>query len=137
MEWFHVCQEVLSLLQAANWWDVTKQGVSPLFHLFGSFHSGTYISPGGAIPSNKYKLSTYVGLRHPVIARYAFRFESSMFAYVDLAHTGASYSVIEWHRARAVVFKVFAFVPYFELATFLKRLLRVATFILAFCMCCL
>ena len=59
---------------------------------------------GGAIPTNKYKSSTYVGLRHPVIARYAlFSSESNMSTYVDLAHTGALYSHIEWHRPIAVV----------------------------------
>ena len=49
---------------------------------------------GGAIPANKYKSSTYVGKRHPVIARHdLFRSGSNM--YVDLSHTGAAYSAIE------------------------------------------
>ena len=34
---FHTCQEVLSCLQAAFCWDVSKRGVSLLFHLFGKF----------------------------------------------------------------------------------------------------
>ena len=51
---------------------------------------------GGAIPANKYESSTYVGLRHPAIARHAlFSSGSNMSAYVDLAHTGAAYSAIE------------------------------------------
>ena len=51
---------------------------------------------GGAIPANKYKSSTYGGLRHPVIARHdLFSSGSNMSAYVDLAHTGAAYSAIE------------------------------------------
>ena len=51
---------------------------------------------GGAIPANKYKSSTYVGLGHPVIARHAlFSSRSNMSGYVDLAHTGAAYSAIE------------------------------------------
>ena len=51
---------------------------------------------GGAIPANKYKSSTYVGLRHPVIARYTlFSSGSNKSAYVDLAHTGAAYSATE------------------------------------------
>ena len=69
-----------------------------LFHLFGSFHSCTYISPDneGAIPANKYKSSTYVGLRHPLIAWHAlFSYGSNMAAYVDLANTGEAYSAIE------------------------------------------
>ena len=42
---------------------------------------------GGTIPANKYKSSTYVGLRHHVIARHAlFSSGSNMYAYVDLAH---------------------------------------------------
>ena len=50
---------------------------------------------GGAIPANKYKSSTYVGLRHPVIARHAlFGSGSNMSAYLDLAHTGTAYSSI-------------------------------------------
>ena len=52
--------------------------------------------PGGAIPANKHKPSTYVGSRHPVIARPAlFSSGSNMSAYIDLAHTGAAYSAIE------------------------------------------
>ena len=35
----------IPLIQTASSWDVAKQGVSLLFHLFGSFHSSTYISP--------------------------------------------------------------------------------------------
>ena len=51
---------------------------------------------GGAIPGNKYKSSTYVSLRHPVIAWIAlFSSGSSISAYVDLAHTEVAYSAIE------------------------------------------
>ena len=38
---------------------------------------------------------------------------SNMSAYVDLAHTGAAYSAIEYYRASAVVLVVLAFVPPF------------------------
>ena len=62
---------------------------------------------------------------------------SSMSAYVDLAHTGAVYSAIEKNWASAVALILLAFVPHFELANVFKRLLRVATFILVFRMCCL
>ena len=92
---------------------------------------------GGAIPANKYKSFTYVDLRHPVITRHTLSsYGSNMSAYVDFAHIdiGAAYSAIDLHRASAVVLIVFAFVPYFELDIFFKRLLRVASFILLLCM---
>ena len=70
-----------------------------------------------------------------VIARYAlFSSGPNMSVYVDLAHTRAAYSVIEYHRTSAVVLIVIAFVSHFGLANFFKMLLRVATFILVFCM---
>ena len=75
---------------------------------------------------------------HPVITRHAlFSSGSSMSAYVDLAHNGATYSAIEQHSASAGVLIVLAFVSHFELVNFSKRLVRVATFILVFCRCCL
>ena len=77
---------------------MTKQGVSLLFYLFGLFHFRTYISPDvwRRDSANKYKSSTYVILRHPVIARHAlFSYMSNMSAYIDLAHTGAAYSDID------------------------------------------
>ena len=58
-----------------------------------------------------------------------------MSACEDLGHVGETYSAIEEHSA--VVLVVFVFVPHFELANLFKKLLRVATFILVFCMCCL
>ena len=54
-----------------------------------------------------------------------------------LAHTGATYSAIQWHRASTVVLVVLVFILYFDLDNLIKGLLRVATFILVFCMCCL
>ena len=39
--------------------------------------------------------------------------------------------------ASAVALVVFVFTPHSELANFFKTLLRVATFILVLCMCCL
>ena len=93
---------------------------------------------GRAIPDNEYKSSTYVDLRHPVIPWHVlFSSGSSMSACEDLAHTGAAYSVIAQHRDSAVVLIVNAFVPHFKLSNFFKRLLRVATLILVFGMCCL
>ena len=70
-----------------------------------------------------------------MIARHAlFNSGFNISAYVNLAHTGAAYSAIEWHRASAVLLIVLEFVPHFELANFFKRLLSVATFILVFYM---
>ena len=73
-----------------------------------------------------------------MIARHAlFSSRSNMSAYVDLAHTRAAYSAIA-AQASSVFLIVLAFPPpHFELAYFFERLLRVATFILVFCMCCL
>ena len=51
---------------------------------------------GGAIPDRMYKLSTGVGLRHPVISRQvALRAGSIFFACVDLSQTGQAYSAAE------------------------------------------
>ena len=73
---------------------MTKQGVNLLFRSILA-HTSLLMSEG-AIPTDKYKSSTYVGLRHPVIVRHAlFSSVSNMTAYVDLAHTGAAYSSID------------------------------------------
>ena len=67
---------------------------------------------GGAIPHNKYRSSTLVGLRHPEIALQAsFRTGSIFEACDDLLQTGDAYSAEEKHRARAVVRIVLASVP--------------------------
>ena len=51
---------------------------------------------GGAIPAIKYKSSTLVSFRQPVINRHAwFRTGFSLFAWDDLAQTGAAYSAVE------------------------------------------
>ena len=48
-----------------------------------------------------------------MITRHAlFSSGSSMSACEYLAHTRATYSAIEWHRARAVVLVVLIFVPH-------------------------
>ena len=86
------------------------------------------------ISANKYKSSKQIGLRHPVLDPHAlFSFRSSMGEIFARRHT--TYSAIEKHRVSAVVLVVLVFVPHSELANFFKRLLRVATFILVFCMC--
>ena len=92
----------------------------------------------GTIPANKYQSSTYIDLSHPVIAGHAlFSFGSSMCVCEDLVHTGATYSAIEQHMDSAVVPVLLEFVLHFEITNFFKRFLRVVTFILVFCMCCL
>ena len=54
--------------------------------MFSSFHYLLMFE--GAIPANKCKSSTYVGLSHPARAQHAiFSSESSMYGYVDLAYT--------------------------------------------------
>ena len=67
---------------------------------------------GDVIPTNKYKSSTKVGLRHAL-----FRSGSSISVCEELAHTGAAYS------ANAVVRIVLAFVPHFEYNTVNHRIL--------------
>ena len=51
---------------------------------------------GGVIPEIKYKSSTFVDLRHPVIDRHVwFSSGSRRCACDDRAHTGAAYSAVE------------------------------------------
>ena len=54
----------------------------------------TYLLVSGvSIPTDKYNYSANVGLRHAVIDRHALFSSGYMSAYVDLAHTGAAYSL--------------------------------------------
>ena len=77
-------------------------------------HTSLLIS-GGAIPAIKYKSSTLVGFRQPVIDRHVWlRTGFSLFACDDIAETGAAYRAVEYHRASAVVLIVLAFVPHLE-----------------------
>ena len=70
-----------------------------------------------------------------MIARHAlFSYGSSMSACEHITHTGATYYAIEYHRVSVVVIVVLVFVPNFELANFIKRLLWITTFILVCCM---
>ena len=67
---------------------------------------------GGAIPHNKYRSSTLIGLRHPEIALQAAFWAGSIFEACDyLLQTGDAYSAEEKHRARAVVRIVMAQFP--------------------------
>ena len=48
------CRKAISLLHATSYWDVSKQGVSLLFHLFRSILVYTYLlMSGGEIPASK------------------------------------------------------------------------------------
>ena len=54
------------------------------------------LTAGGAIPARRYKFSTLVGCRHPVMARQAsFSTGSTLCACADLSHTGHAYSAVE------------------------------------------
>ena len=93
---------------------------------------------GSAIPTNKYKFSTIVGFRHPVIALHAWlSSRSCRCVCFDLDHTGVPYSATEQHKTNAVVLIVLAFVHHLELVSFFRRWFRVTTFIFVFCMCSL
>ena len=53
-------------------------------------------TPGGAIPARTYRLSTFVGLRQPVMhLQLSLREASTFFAWDDLSHTGQAYSATE------------------------------------------
>ena len=65
-----------------------------------------------AIPHNKYRSSTLVGLRHPEMALQAAFITGSIFeACDDLLQTGDAYSAEEKHRVTAVVRIVLVSVP--------------------------
>lgn len=91
---------------------------------------------GGAIPDRRYRLSTFVGFRQPVIYLQAeFKAGLILLAWVDLSHTGQAYSAAEKLRARAVDRTVEVFAPQFELTSFETMELRVLTFDFVFSMC--
>ena len=97
----YICQEIFPCLQANSSWNVAKQGMCFLSHLFSSFHSGSYISSDiwRAIAESKYKFSTIVGLRHPVIDRHAWSScHSRGYVYDDRVHTGAVCSAVGKYR---------------------------------------
>ena len=68
---------------------------------FSSWDETVRLICGGAIPHNKYRSSTLVGLRHREMALHAaFRTGSIFEACDDLLQTGDAYSAEEKHRAR-------------------------------------
>ena len=98
---------------------------------FSSWDETARLICGGAIPHNKYRSSTLVGLRHPEIAlQAAFRTGSIFEACDDLLQTGDAYSAEEKHRARAVVRIVLASVPQLVFANFLRMLFLAPVFAL-------
>ena len=102
---------------------------------FSSWAETARLICGGAIPHNKYRSSTLVGLRHPEMAlQAAFRTGSIFEACDDLLQTGDAYSAAEKHRARAVVRIVLASVPQLVFANFLRMLFLAPVFALVLAM---
>ena len=102
---------------------------------FSSWDETARMICGGAIPHNKYRSSTLVGLRHPEMALHAaFRTGSIFEACDDLLQAGDTYSAEEKHRARAVVRIVLASVPQLVFANFLRMLFLAPVFALVLAM---
>ena len=90
---------------------------------------------GVAIPHNKCRSSTLVGLRHPEMAlQAAYRTGSIFEACDDLLQTGDAYSAEEKHRSRAVVRIVLASVPQLVFANILRMLFLAPVFALVLTM---
>ena len=96
---------------------------------FSSWDETSRLICGEAIPHNKYRSSTLVGLRPPEMAlQAAFRTRSVFEACDDLLQTGDTYSAGEKHRARAVGRRVMASVPQLMFANFLRMLFLAPVF---------
>ena len=96
---------------------------------FSSWDETARLICGGAIPHNKYRSSTLVGLMHPEMAlQAAYRTGSIFEACDDLLQTGDAYSAAEKHRARAVVRIVLASVPQLVFANFLRMMFLAPVF---------
>ena len=91
------------LVLASFWLDLARYtGCRGSFSClcFSSWDETARLICGGAIPHNKYRSSTLVGLRHPEMApQAAFRTGSIFEACDDLLQTGDAYSAEEKHRA--------------------------------------
>ena len=95
-------------------------------------------TPGGAIPARTCRLSTFIGLRQPVMhLQLSLREASTFFAWDDLSHTGQAYSATEKQSARAVASRVKELAPHDEFASLWRRLFLVLTSPFTFSMCCL
>ena len=65
-------------------------------------------TPGGAIPARTYRMSTFVGRRHPVMhLQLSLREASTFFAWDDLSHTGQAYSATEFTKMSCGIHVVF------------------------------
>ena len=90
--------EALPRFQAAWGWLVVMTGwrVSSACLLRSVLLATVLRTPGGAIPARTYRLSTFVGLRQPVLHLHlSLREASIFFARGDLSHTGQAYSATE------------------------------------------
>ena len=93
---------------------------------------------GGAIPARQYREGSGVGLRQPVmVLQPLFSSESTDDAWLDLAQTGAQYSAVEQHSARAVVLSVSGFAPHLMLPSIPRRLFLLEIFPFSFFVCSL
>ena len=109
-EWRKLCLDFSLFLAGSCSYRGCRGSFSSLS--FSTWDETARLICGGAIPHNKYRSSTLVGLRHPEMALHAaFRTGSIFEACDDLLQTGDAYSAAEKHRARAVVRIVLASVP--------------------------
>ena len=80
----------------AGWWLWQGWRVSSACLLRSALLATDLRTPGGAIPARTYRLSTFVGRRHPVMhLQLSLREASTFFAWDDLSHTGQAYSATE------------------------------------------
>ena len=114
------------LILVSFWLDLAQRGYRGSLSClcFSSWdETARLICGGGAIPLNKYRSSTLVGLRYPEMALQAtFRTGSFFEACDDLLQTRDAYSADEKHRSRAVVRIVLPSVPQLVFANFLRML---------------
>ncbi len=93
---------------------------------------------GGEIPVIRYRAGMGVGLRTPVIIRYAlFSSTSILWAWHYHAHTGAQYFTVEWHSASTVCLRVLGSTPQLVVVSLLTRLVRDTSFPFSFVTCSL
>ena len=90
----------------------------------------------GSIPVSTGSLLVFVDFRHPVIIlQVSFSVASSLFAWLELSHTGQVYSAAELHSARADDLSVFGVAPHFEVLSLWIMLFLVPTLLLVFSIC--
>ena len=132
-EWRKLCLDLSLFLAGSCSYRGCRWSFSCLS--FSSWDETARLICGGAIPHNKYRSSTLVGLRHPEMAlQGAFRTGSIFEACYYLLQTGDAYSAAEKHRAWAVVRIVLASVPQLVFANFLRMLFLAPVFALVLAM---